>query len=81
MNPCRCGQLGDAARECGRAPRCGEEYQGKISGPLLDRIDLVVQVEPVSAADLSRAPPGEVSAVVAARVAAKAADDDDDDAA
>ena len=40
MNPCRCGYLGDAARECGRAPRCGEDYQNRISGPLLDRIDL-----------------------------------------
>ena len=40
MNPCRCGYLGDASRECGRAPRCGEDYQGRISGPLLDRIDL-----------------------------------------
>jgi magnesium chelatase family protein len=69
MNPCRCGHLGEAARECGRAPRCGEDYLGKISGPLLDRIDLTVQVQPVSATDLSRAPPGESTAVVAARVA------------
>ena len=69
MNPCRCGHLGDAARECGRAPRCGEEYLGKISGPLLDRIDLTVAVQPVSARDLSRAPPGESSAIVAERVA------------
>ncbi len=35
MNPCRCGYLGDAARECNRAPRCGEDYLGRISGPLL----------------------------------------------
>jgi magnesium chelatase family protein len=69
MNPCRCGHLGDGARECGRAPRCGEDYLSRISGPLLDRIDLTVQVQPASAADLSRAPPGEASAVVAARVA------------
>jgi magnesium chelatase family protein len=69
MNPCRCGHLGDAARECGRAPRCGEDYQNKISGPLLDRIDLTMEVQPVSAAELSRAPPGEASAVVAARIA------------
>jgi MoxR-like ATPase len=55
MNPCRCGHLGDAARECGRAPRCGEDYQNKISGPLLDRIDLTMEVQPVSAAELSRA--------------------------
>jgi len=69
MNPCRCGHLGDATRECGRAPRCGEDYLSRISGPLLDRIDLTVQVQPVSAAELSRAPPGEASAHVAARVA------------
>jgi magnesium chelatase family protein len=70
MNPCRCGHLGDAAQECGRAPRCGEDYLGKISGPLLDRVDLTVNVQPVSALDLSRAPPGEPSSAVAARVAA-----------
>ncbi len=69
MNPCRCGHLGDAARECGRAPRCGEDYLSRISGPLLDRIDLTVQVQPASAADLSRAPPGEPTEMVAARVA------------
>ncbi len=69
MNPCRCGYLGDAARECGRAPRCGEDYQNRISGPILDRIDLTVEVQPVSAADLAHAPPGEASVAVAARVA------------
>jgi magnesium chelatase family protein len=70
MNPCRCGYLGDAGRECGRAPRCGEDYQGRLSGPLLDRIDLTVEVQPVSPAELSRAPTGEATAAVAARVAA-----------
>jgi|UniRef100_A0A8J4M5G9 magnesium chelatase family protein len=70
MNPCRCGHLGDAARECPRAPRCGEEYQNRISGPLLDRIDLTVAVQPVSPAELSRAAAGESSALVAARIAA-----------
>jgi magnesium chelatase family protein len=69
MNPCRCGYLGDASRECGRAPRCGEDYQNRISGPLLDRIDLTVEVQPASAAELSRAPAGEKSAAVAVRVA------------
>lgn len=69
MNPCRCGYLGDGGRECGRAPRCGEEYQTRISGPLLDRIDITVEVQPVPPAVLSRAAPGESSAVVAARVA------------
>ncbi|MGH7056523.1 MAG: YifB family Mg chelatase-like AAA ATPase [Acetobacteraceae bacterium] len=70
MNPCRCGYLGDAGRECGRAPRCGEEYQTRISGPLLDRIDLTVEVQPVPPSVLSRAPAGEASAVVAARIKA-----------
>jgi magnesium chelatase family protein len=70
MNPCRCGWLGDAGRECGRAPRCGEDYQNRISGPVLDRIDLTVEVQPVSAAELARAPGGERSGIVAARVAA-----------
>ena len=69
MNPCRCGYLGDGARECGRAPRCGEDYQNRISGPLLDRIDLTVEVQPASAAELARAPKGEPSASVALRVA------------
>jgi magnesium chelatase family protein len=70
MNPCRCGYLGDASRECGRAPRCGEDYQSKISGPLLDRIDLIIEISPVTPTELSRAPVGEATALVAARVAA-----------
>jgi magnesium chelatase family protein len=70
MNPCRCGYLGDAARECGRAPRCGEDYQTKLSGPLLDRIDIIIEISPVAPVELSRAPAGEASAVVAKRVAA-----------
>ncbi len=69
MNPCRCGYLGDGERECGRAPRCGEDYQHRISGPLLDRVDLTVEVQPVTAAELARAPTGEPSVTVAARVA------------
>ncbi|MFL1462412.1 YifB family Mg chelatase-like AAA ATPase [Roseococcus sp. DSY-14] len=70
MNPCRCGQLGTPGRECARAPRCGEDYLDKISGPLLDRMDLVVEVQPVPPAELARAPRGEASAAVAARVRA-----------
>jgi magnesium chelatase family protein len=70
MNPCRCGHLADPSRACSRAPKCGEDYLGRISGPLLDRIDLVIAVEPVSPADLSRAPAGEASATVASRIAA-----------
>jgi magnesium chelatase family protein len=70
MNPCRCGHLGEAGRECGRAPRCGEDYQGRLSGPLLDRMDLTIEVMPIPAAELTRAPAGETSATVAARVQA-----------
>jgi magnesium chelatase family protein len=69
MNPCRCGWLDDAALACARAPRCAADYQSKISGPLLDRIDLHVEVPAVAAADLSLPPPAEGSAEIAARVA------------
>lgn len=69
MNPCRCGHLGDAALACSRAPRCAADYQAKVSGPLLDRIDLHVEVAAVSAAELVLPPPMEGSAEVAARVA------------
>ena len=68
MNPCRCGHLGNPSRECGRAPRCGEDYQGKISGPLLDRIDIVIEVQPIAPATLARSGLSEPSAIVAARV-------------
>jgi len=70
MNPCRCGHLGDPALGCSRAPRCAADYQSKVSGPLLDRIDLHVDVDPVRAVDLALPPPAEGSAEVAARVAA-----------
>lgn len=69
MNPCRCGYLGDAALACSRAPRCAVDYQAKLSGPLLDRIDLHVEVQPVSGADLMLPAASESSAAVAARVA------------
>lgn len=70
MNPCRCGHLADPALACSRAPRCASDYQAKVSGPLLDRIDLHVEVAAVTAADLGLPPPAEGSAQVAARVAA-----------
>jgi len=69
MNPCRCGYLDDPAQACGRAPKCAQEYQSRISGPLFDRIDIHVEVASVSAADLTLPPPAESSADVAARVA------------
>src|SRR3712207_6810343 len=70
MNPCRCGYLGDAPRECGRAPRCGEEFQMRLSGPLLDRMDLAIEVGRVPPAELARAPSGETTEMVAARIRA-----------
>jgi magnesium chelatase family protein len=70
MNPCKCGHLDDAALACARAPRCAQEYQSRISGPLFDRIDLHIDVPSVRASDLSLPPPAEGSAEVAARVAA-----------
>ena len=65
---CRCGHLGDPALACSRAPRCAADYQSKVSGPMLDRIDLHVEVDPVSAADLALPPADEGSEQVAARV-------------
>ena len=69
MNPCRCGHLSDPALACSRAPRCAADYQARVSGPLLDRIDLHVEVQAVSAADLTLPPPAEGSSEVADRVA------------
>ncbi|MDE2166107.1 MAG: ATP-binding protein [Alphaproteobacteria bacterium] len=68
--PCRCGYLDDPALACGKAPKCAQDYQSRISGPLFDRIDLHIDVPAVKAADLSLPPPAEGSAEVAARVAA-----------
>jgi magnesium chelatase family protein len=69
MNPCRCGYLTDPAQSCGRVPKCAQEYQAKLSGPLLDRIDIHVEVSSVSAADLTLPPPAEGSREIAVRVA------------
>ena len=69
-NPCRCGHLADPARACARVPGCGEDYLGRISGPLMDRFDLRIDVPPVAYSDLDLPETGDSSAVVAARVAA-----------
>ena len=69
MNPCKCGHLSDPALACSRAPNCGLDYQARISGPLMDRIDVQVEVAAVSAADLALPPPKEGSREVAARIA------------
>jgi len=73
MNPCRCGYAGDLGRACRRGAHCAADYQSKISGPLLDRIDIHIEVPPVTAADLSLPAAAEGSAEVAARVAASRA--------
>ena len=69
MNPCRCGYLGDPQSECTKAPRCGVDYQARLSGPFLDRIDIQVEVGAVQLSDLSAPADGELSETVAARVA------------
>ena len=68
-NPCKCGYLSDPARACARVPLCGEDYLGRISGPLMDRFDLRIEVPPVAYSDLDLPDGGETSAQVAARVA------------
>jgi len=71
MNPCRCGRASDPGFACRRAPnaRCAADYQARLSGPFLDRIDLHIEVPAVTAADLILPPPSEGSREVAARVA------------
>lgn len=72
MNPCPCGHLGNAALSCSKAPRCAEAYQNKISGPLLDRIDLHVDVDPVNPWEMKDTDntPTETSAQIRERVVA-----------
>lgn len=69
MNPCRCGHAGEPGHTCRRGARCAAEYQARISGPLLDRIDLRIEVPAVTAADLIQPGQSESSAIVAERVA------------
>lgn len=69
-NPCKCGYLTDPARACARVPVCGDDYLGRISGPLMDRFDLRIEVPPVAYTDLDLPASGDTSAAVAARVSA-----------
>jgi len=69
-NPCKCGYLADPSRACPKVPVCGDDYLGRISGPLMDRFDLRVDVPPVTYGDLDLPANGEPSAEVAARVTA-----------
>ena len=67
-NPCKCGYLADPSRACAKVPRCGEDYLGRISGPLMDRFDLRIEVPPVSFTDLDLPADGETSRSVRNRV-------------
>jgi magnesium chelatase family protein len=69
MNPCRCGLAGVPGHSCARGPRCAADYQARLSGPFLDRIDIRLEVPAVSAADLIGPANAEPSRVVAERVA------------
>lgn len=70
MNPCRCGFLGDPEQACNKAPQCGADYQNRLSGPLLDRIDLIIEMANLSPLELAREPEGETSAALRLRVEA-----------
>ncbi len=67
-NPCRCGYMADPARACARSPQCGEDYMARISGPLMDRFDLRIDVPPVAYSDLDLPATGETSSEVKERV-------------
>ena len=70
MNPCKCGMAGEPGHVCARGPRCAEDYQARISGPLMDRFDMRIRLPKVRAVDLASAAPSESSARIAQRVAA-----------
>jgi magnesium chelatase family protein len=70
MNPCKCGMAGEPGHVCRTGPRCAADYQGRISGPLLDRLDVQIELSAVKASDLTLPTPKEKSIDVARRVAA-----------
>ncbi len=70
MNPCKCGLAGTPGHTCKRGDACAADYQARVSGPFLDRIDIRVDVPAVSAADMIGPATSESSAAVAARVSA-----------
>jgi magnesium chelatase family protein len=70
MNPCKCGMAGEEGHVCRKGPRCAADYQARISGPLLDRMDIQIELPGVRASDLSLPAPKETSADIARRVAA-----------
>ena len=69
MNPCRCGMAGEPGKTCARGPKCASDYQARLSGPLLDRFDLFVEMPAVQINELQDMPSGETSQKIAARVA------------
>ncbi len=69
MNPCKCGMAGEPGHVCAKGARCASDYQARLSGPLLDRLDIQIELGAVRAADLARPIPSEGSAEVAVRVA------------
>ena len=68
MNPCPCGYLGDTKHECRCTPSQVQRYRARISGPLLDRIDLHIEAPALAINDLRSEKPGESSAVIRDRV-------------
>jgi len=70
MNPCRCGYLGDPARACARAPICSQQYLAKISGPMLDRFDLMIEVPEVPIHQMLEKTQQENSATIRDRIIA-----------
>ena len=70
MNPCKCGMAGEPGHVCRKGPRCASDYQGRMSGPLIDRLDIQIELPAVRIADLTLPAPKEASAEVALRVAA-----------
>jgi magnesium chelatase family protein len=70
MNPCRYGYFGDLCRACGSAPACGRKYAARVSGPLIDRFDLIIEVPEVTPGTLFSSAASETTAVVARRVEA-----------
>ena len=68
MNPCKCGMAGEPGHVCKRGPRCASDYQGRISGPLLDRMDIQIELPAVRASDLTLPPAKDTSVDVAKRV-------------
>jgi magnesium chelatase family protein len=68
MNPCKCGMAGEPGHICRKGPRCASDYQARISGPLLDRMDIQIELAAVKASDLTLPPPKETSENVASRV-------------